>query len=219
MNPIKIITKNDMTPFTIPTGGVVIIFSYLDPPLGAGVQPTAGASNRIIARNRQFLRSTGQGNNGLKLLYTHFPVCYGTTPQNVYTFSIIFFTIHAYSCSMYVPPYYYFRPSADFLYIFTCGYDTAADPTAVSHTLLLQHNLPGYFLPKIQTMNHFIYNAINKDKTFKCKLAQRHIFGQNYGKCYEALYHLIAPNYPINSPSSAAMVQSPPSRLPTQTLT
>ena len=67
-------------------------------------------------------------------------------------------------------------------------------------------------------LQFYFYNAVSKDKIFKRDSVQRHIIELNYGKGYEALHHLIAPDHPINSTYPAATVQLPLSQLPTQTL-
>lgn len=50
MNSTTIMIQSDMQPLAIPTGGIILIFLYLHPPLGAGTQPTIGGSNHIITR-------------------------------------------------------------------------------------------------------------------------------------------------------------------------
>ena len=40
MNPTSIMTQSDMKTFSMPIGGVAKVLSYLNPPLGAGVQPS-----------------------------------------------------------------------------------------------------------------------------------------------------------------------------------
>ena len=87
------------------TGGISPVFSYLDPLLDVGVQPTVGASNRIIVKNGQFFPLVDQGNDGLKSFYNNVPVYHSLLPQDVYL-QYYFFTIHTSSCGMYVDLYY-----------------------------------------------------------------------------------------------------------------
>lgn len=51
MNSTSIMTQKDIKRFAMSTGGMAQVISYLNPLLGDGVQPTATASNHIIARN------------------------------------------------------------------------------------------------------------------------------------------------------------------------
>ena len=50
-NPTNTMTLKAMQPFYTPTGGRGPILSYLDQPIGDGVQLTPADSNRIVIRN------------------------------------------------------------------------------------------------------------------------------------------------------------------------
>ena len=72
LNPNYLMTKTNMQPLPIPTGGVCPVMFYLDPPMGTGVthQPD---SNRIITQNGQLFPLADQGNSGLKVFLASVP--------------------------------------------------------------------------------------------------------------------------------------------------
>ena len=75
-------TKNDIVPFPMPTGGVCPSFSHIDPPMGTGVT-TQPDLHRVIACNGQFFALADQGTAGLKLFFASVPTCIGTSPEAI----------------------------------------------------------------------------------------------------------------------------------------
>ena len=114
-----------MIPFVTPPSGCVPVLSYLDPPIGAGVQRLPTDANRIITRNGQFFPLADQGTDGLKNFANNISVCHGITPQHVRQWYHTFVQ-HSSGCGLYAHPYYCFRPSAPSLLGFTCGFDKPA---------------------------------------------------------------------------------------------
>ena len=82
LDPSYLMTKNDMIPYPMPTGGVCLSFSHLDPPMGTGVT-TQPDSHRVIACDGQFFALADQGTAGLKLFFASVPTCIGTSPEAI----------------------------------------------------------------------------------------------------------------------------------------
>ena len=130
-----------MIQFAIPTGGVGPTLSYLDPPLGAGAQPTATDSNHIITRNGQYFPLSDQGTDGLNSFYLNVPLCNSTPAHNTRLWYERFVQ-HASMCGLYIHPYFCVRTGANFLTGFTYGFDIV--------TPLVQYDLPSHFQPWLQ---------------------------------------------------------------------
>ena len=99
--------------------------------------PTPTDSNCIITRNGQYFSLVDQGNEDLKAFFNNIPPCHGDTdtPQTGCLW-YHYFTIHASTCGFYLYPYFCFRPSANSLYVFACGYYTPAGPTIATVAVL-----------------------------------------------------------------------------------
>ena len=82
-----------MKPFITLTGGCDPVLSYLDPPIGAGVQLTPAESNQIITQNGQYFPLADQSNKGPKTFCNNIPPYHDTSPQEGQLWYHHYFTI------------------------------------------------------------------------------------------------------------------------------
>ena len=75
-------TSDDMSPFPMPTGRVVVPFHHLDPPMGTGVTPQPD-SIHVVTRDGQFFALADQGTTGLKQFFQSIPTYLGTSPKAI----------------------------------------------------------------------------------------------------------------------------------------